>query len=195
MFKFLERTSGSYMPLWGHVRDNVIMLDDGSKFAMVAVMGCPWETADARDVVDKHLRWNHTLKNIASPNLIMMVYQCRGLADSGIYPAGKFRSDFAASLDAAYRAKLFEQSLYENRTFIGIQLRPERYAGETVSEHLALHQTPVNDPDEERIQRLEEVIALLMAELKTYRPRRLGVRTRGHCVFSEMAEALVLAMT
>ena len=100
MFKFLERTLGNYMPLWGHTRDNVIMLDDGSEFAMAEVMGCPWETADARDVVDKHLRWNHTLKNIASPNLIIMVYQCRGLADHGIYPTGKFRSDFAASLDA-----------------------------------------------------------------------------------------------
>jgi type IV secretion system protein VirB4 len=195
VFKLLERTSCSYMPLWGHTRDNVIMLDDGSQFAMVEVMGCPWETEDARDVVDKNLRWNHTLKNIASPNLIIMVYQCRGLADHGIYPAGKFRSDFAASLDAAYRGKLFEQSLYENRTFIGLQLRPERYAGETVSEHLALHQKPVDDPDEERIQRLEEVMALLMAELKAYRPRRLGVRTRGYCVFSEIAEAIVLAMT
>ena len=78
---------------------------------MVEVMGCPWETTDARDVVDKNLRWNHTLKNIASPNLIIMVYQCRGLADHRIYPAGEFRSDFAASLDAAYRGKLFEQSV------------------------------------------------------------------------------------
>ena len=38
-------------------------------------------------------------------------------------------------------------------------------------------------------------MALLMAELKAYRPRRLGVRARGYCVFSEIAEALVLAMT
>ena len=71
MLNFLERTSGSYMPLWGHVRDTVVMLDDGSMFAMIEVVGCPWETADARDVADKQLRWNHTLKNIASPSLII----------------------------------------------------------------------------------------------------------------------------
>ena len=157
MFKLLERTSASYMPLWGHARDDVVMLDDGSMFAMVEVLGIPWETSNGRDVADKYQRWNHTLKNIAAPNLIITIYQCRGLADDGIYPTGTFRSEFAASLDAAYRGKLFEQSLYENRTFLGVQLRPERYAGEALSEHLALHQKPVDAPDEERIQRLEEV--------------------------------------
>ena len=34
-----------------------------------------------------------------------------------------------------------------------------------------------------------------MAELKPYRPRRLALRVQGRVVFSEMAEALVLAMT
>ena len=34
-----------------------------------------------------------------------------------------------------------------------------------------------------------------MTELKPYRPRRLALRVQGRVVFSEMAEAMVLAMT
>ena len=98
-------------------------------------------------------------------------------------------------MDAAYRARLFDQRLYENRTFVGVQIRPERYAGEFIGDQIAIRQRPVEQASEERLQRLEDVVALLMAELKPYRPRRLALRVPGRVVFSEMAEALVLAMT
>ena len=38
-------------------------------------------------------------------------------------------------------------------------------------------------------------MALLMSELSIYRPRRLGVRVTRYAVFSELAEALIHAMT
>jgi type IV secretion system protein VirB4 len=195
VFSLLERTVDSYIPIQGHVRDGVLLLDDGSVFAMSELTGRPWETSDPRDVIEHHLRLNQTYKQIAGDTVIVSVYQIRGLSAPAVYPAGRFRSPFAASLDQAYRENLLRRTLYRNQTFIGIQVRPERYAGELIGEQIALRQKPVDEPSERRIQRLEDLMALLMTELKPYRPRRLGVRVARRIVFSEIAEAIVMAMT
>jgi type IV secretion system protein VirB4 len=183
-FDFLERLVGSYLPIWGHAREGAWLLDDGGVFAMLEVQGVAWDTYGLQDVLGRKNRLNHTYKQIASDSIIVSVYQTRGLAPEAVYPVANFPSAFAASLDAAYRARLFDQMLYENRTFIGVQMRPERYAGEFIGNQIAIRQKPVEQASEERLQRLEDVVALLMAELKPYRPRRLGLRILGRGAFS-----------
>ena len=195
MFSFLERTVDTYVPVQGHTRDGVLLLDDGSTSPWSSLTGRTWETNDPRDLIEHHLRLNQTYKQIANDTVIVSVYQCRGLSSPSVYPAGHFQSRFAADLDQAYQEDLFRRTLYRNQTFIGIEVRPERYAGELIGEQIALRQKPVEEPSERRIQRLEDLMALLMIELKPYRPRRLGTRIARHMVFSEIAEAIVLAMT
>jgi type IV secretion system protein VirB4 len=131
-FDFLERLVGSCLPIWGHARDGAWLLDDGSVFAMLEVQGVHWDTYALPDVLSRKDRLNHTYKQIVSDTIILSVYQTRGLAPESVYPSGTFPSAFAASLDVAYRARLFDQRLYENRTFVGVQIRPERYAGESI---------------------------------------------------------------
>jgi type IV secretion system protein VirB4 len=194
-FDVLERLVGSYLPICGHASDGAWLLDDGSVFAMLEVQGVPWDTCALPDVLARKDRLNHTYKQIASDAIIVTVYQTRGLAPETIYPGNSFPSAFAVSLDAAYQARLFDQMLYENRTFLGVQVRPERYAGEFIGDQIAIRRKTVEQASADRLQRLEDVVALLLAELKPYRPRRLGLRLKGSAVFSEMAEALVLAMT
>lgn len=194
MFKVWERLS--HLPIFGHVADDQLLLDDGSEFAMIECQGATWETQQPGEVQAMWSRLNQTMKNIAAPNLILTVYQCRGHHDERIYPKGRFRSEFSRRLDEAYKANLLQQTLYENRTFIGIQVRPERHMGETVGEYLDMRRSePVEEPDEDRIHRLAEVTALLMTDLRMYKPRRLGVRLEGAVCYSEIAEGLVLAMT
>ena len=176
VFNLLERTVDTYVPIQGHVRDSVLLLDDGSAFAMAELTGRPWETNDPRDLIEHHLRLNQTYKQIANDTVIITVYQCRDLSSPSVYPAGHFRSSFASDLDRAYRDTLLRRTLYRNQTFIGVQIRPERYAGEVIGEQIALRQRPVEEPSERRIQRLEDLMALLMTELTPYRPRRLGIR-------------------
>ena len=195
LFDFLERHLSANVPIQGHVSDKSLLCDDGSIFGMFEVQGVSWETADTLVLTDRKLRLNHTYKQIAADTIIVTVYQTRGMAAETTYPAATFKSGFAASLDAEYRKRLFAQSLYENRTFIGVQVRPQRLAGELIGEQISIRQKAVTEPDADRIQRLEDVMALLTIDLKPYRPRRLGVRIEGYRVFSEIAEALVLAMT
>ncbi len=195
VFDFLERQLSASVPIQGHVTDAAILLDDGSIFGMFEVQGTPWETADPLVLADRKFRLNHTYKQIAADTIIVTIYQTRRMASEAVYPSTTFKSAFAASLNAEYRKRLFAQNLYENRTFIGVQVRPQRYAGELIGEQIALRQKAVTEPDIDRIQRLEDVMALLTGDLKPYRPRRLGIRTEDYRVFSEIAETLVLAVT
>ncbi len=191
----LDRTSGSQVPILGHATDGVGLLSGGGVFAMAAVAGRPWETSDQNEVFTRFMRLNQTYKQIAHEDVTLSVYQVRGLASAGVYPAGGFTGAFAAALDDAYRAALFRRTLYENRTYVCVQIRPSRPMGETLGSYWEAKRGEVETADERRIQRLEDLMALLMSELAIYRPRRLGVRATRYAVFSELAEALVHAMT
>lgn len=195
MFRFLERLIENHTPLWGHVADNIIMTDAGGMFAMIEVQGFAWETRDSIDIRDMQLRWNHTLKNIAAPDLIISVYQTRGVHGPEIYPVGEFQTEFAERLDRAYKANLFKNTLYNNRTFVGIHVLPSA-ATDVLSEYIALRQSkPVENPDEERIYRIKQIISLVSHDLRFYGPRLLGLRQENFRCFSEIAETLVYVMS
>ena len=197
MFNFIKREKlvSGYLPLVGHMSDGVVLLDDGSVFAMLELAGLPWETCDRQNVSERQIRLNHTYRNIAADSVVVSVYQCRGMASPDVYPSGAFRSAFSESLDTGYRANLFDRSLFDNRLYMGIQVRPPRYAGEFIGEQVSRRQRAAEEAPEDRVRRLEDTCAMLAVELAGYRPRRLGLVERGCVVFSEIAEALVMALT
>lgn len=195
MFKSRERLLSSYIPLVGHTREDVVLHNDGSVTAMVAVAGVAWETADVVDIIRRHDDYNTALRNIADDTLTISTYQCRGMADPSIYPERVFPSAFATSLNARYREQLFGRSLYNNQLYLGVTIRPARYAGDLVAAQMAKRSKTADEAPEDRIQRLQDVCALIQAKLSAYGTRRLGIATRGHGVFSEIAEAIVFAMT
>ena len=199
MFNFRppERLLSEYVPLVGHAESGVVLNRDDSALAVIEVEGLPWETLEPEQIRGRWSRLNRTWCNIATDGLIIGHLVCRGLCDPSIYPDGDFRSPYAAALDARYRARLLDGRLYWNRTLLVLQLRSPRYAGEWIGEQLARRsQREMDDePPEERIARLNRICDLLATELAAYRPHRLGLReTRGQ-LFSEIAEAIVFAMT
>jgi type IV secretion system protein VirB4 len=190
-----ERLVSDYIHIVDHVTDTMVLLDDGSVFGMFCVAGLPWETADAIDINKWHSDYNLALRNIAADTLILSVYQSRGMADVRDYPRGSFASDFAEALDRRYRTRIFDGLLYSNQLFLGVQIRPPRYAGELLGDQVTKRSRPADEAPEDRRKRLEDACALLQASLAAYRPRRLGCVVRGNALFSEIAEAIVLAMT
>ncbi len=190
-----ERQLSEYIRMSGHISDHVVLLDDGGVFAMFSAAGVAWQTADVEDIQRRHNEYNSTLRNVASDTLTITTYQCRGMADPSIYPDRKFRSSFAESLDRDYRRNLFAGSLYSNRIYIGVLLRPARFAGDMIGEQMARRSKPAEEASQDRLQRLEDVCELLRSKLSAYGLRRLGLASRGFGVFSEIAEALVFAMT
>jgi type IV secretion system protein VirB4 len=195
VFKPRPRLISNYVPLVGHVRDNVVLHNDGSVTAFLAAAGLAWETADAIDIVRDHEDYNTTLQNVAADTLTTSTYQCRGMADPAIYQQRTFPSAFAANLSARYRETLFSRSLFNNQLYIGVTITPARYAGDFFAEQIAKRTKPADTAPDDRIQRLHDVCALIESKMSAYGIRRLGVATRGNALFSEIAEAIVFAMT
>lgn len=190
-----EKPIARYLPLVGHLEDDIVLLDDGSVFAMFAAEGIAWETADVDELIRRHDDYNMALRNISSDTLILSTYQCRGMAHPSVYPPGVFRSKFAAQVDEKYRAGLFNDALYVNPLYIGVTIRPARYAGEVIGEQVARRSRTAEDAPEDRVIKLNNICDLLRAKMADYGLRRLGITARGHGLFTEIGEALVFALT
>ena len=191
------RLLSRFIPWVDHISDHAVRFDDGSVFGLIEADGIPFDTADPALLNAAHARLNLTLQNIADEGLILYRWNCRGLADPSIYPVGAFRSNFAERLDSRYRTRLFDGRLYVNRLLLGVQMRPARYAGEWFGDQVAKRRRAKrgDDAPADRTAQLERIVGLLMQELSAYRPRRLGVVERGRALFSEIAEAIVFALT
>jgi type IV secretion system protein VirB4 len=187
-----ERLIDNYLPLVHHVADDVILLDDGGIFALFKLLGFPWQTKDLATVQNRQLALNTLYRNIAHPSVVIHEYRTRSAATFSVYPKGKFRSAFAADLDAAYQRKLFDDLLYDNSIFLGIEIRAPKPGGEFVSGQTRRWRKPAAEVPEERMERMANITRLLGFGLAGYRPVRLGIRDGR---FSEIAETIAFAMT
>jgi type IV secretion system protein VirB4 len=88
---------------------------------------------------------------------------------------------------------LLDQSLYDNRTFLGVQIRPSAYR--IAQNELLRFGRPLAEVDEDQLRQLDDMLRLLVNELRAYQPRRLGVRLQNRMTFSEIAETVVWITT
>ena len=190
-----EALLGDRIPFEDHIADDVVLMKGNGVMAMFAVAGVFPDTADEVDIATWFDRLHNALKNVAAEDVELTIYQCRGEAERSVCEDGLHRSPFARDLAIAYRDNLFRGSLYANRLFLAIQVHAPNAAAQSVSRFLA---DAVADPRTgiiERTARLNETCDLLQSQLGMFGLRRLGYVTRGHVIFSEIAEAVVFAMT
>jgi type IV secretion system protein VirB4 len=203
--KWMEREVSKYVPIQRHsdIDHNMLVLDDGSPFAMYEVIGHRFETEDDSDVIGRFLRLNASWKQLAQDGLIFYEWDTRSLispeASGRVYPHHKFEEPVAQWIDDECARHLIDNSLYNNRKFIGFQLRePHVILGEA-GEYLGTGGAATLEEDPRRVAELQRIIQLAEHELRDYQPRRLGIRTEGEgfraIEYSEIAEALVLIAT
>lgn len=193
-----EREPDTYVPYLGHGTPNVLLLDNGDKLAMLKIAGIPWETSDFDAVNSKHAQLNVLLRNIASDRLVLASHVVRTMADASEYPSAVCHSQFASDLDDAYRARLTGNRMYRNDLFLSVLLRRSQSTGKRVSKLMSRRRRgdTARLPSVRDLDRLETVVATLMADLNAYEPTRLGLRQNAKGVlFSEIGEALRLILT
>ncbi len=177
-----DRTLNDYFPWLDHATENAVALANGSAFVMARLEGFPWETAGQEVHERLHVNLNESFQQLATDGLVIHVWQCRGFANPAVYPQGRFTKPYAEALDMEYRARLFDQSMWDNQIFIGLQLQPRRIGGEFVGGKMARlrrRKTVHDEAPETRIERLDQLYGLLKETLTEYRPTRLGVAWRG----------------
>jgi type IV secretion system protein VirB4 len=191
-----ERLLSDYVPWLDYAGDDVVLNSDGSVFMMLAIDGLPFETSDDRVINYRHVRLEAAMRDVAQDGLTFHFLQCRGVADPRLYPTGSFRSAFAAQLDRRYFHKLFgTQSMWLNQSFIALQLSPRQIGGKAVKRLLPGRRVVAAEPPLDRINRLRRLVGIFGEQLKDYRPRVLSIVERSRHLFSEIAEAVVFAMT
>lgn len=183
------------LPYGRHVDATTVALDTGALMTGFQLHGAAFETADARDLNDWHVKLNQTWRNLADPRLAIWHHVVRHTVEAPV--AGGYRSAFAAELGAAYDARVRARRLWTNSLFVFLVLHPGRDAGDRAGDllrRLDRSRRRSAEVAEPALRRLEEAGRDLEQHLHRYGPRRLGVVERDGLWFSETLEALRLVL-
>jgi type IV secretion system protein VirB4 len=190
-----EARAEARLPYARHVSANVVALDTGALLACFQLEGASFETADIRDLNDRHAKLNSAWRNLADDRLALWHHLVR--REAPVPPPRAFHSDFAGQLDARHRERLSGQRRFINELYISLVLQPRKGVAERAAGLAArLGRRPTSpDTPEAAHKRLEDAARDLEASLGRYAPRRLGLREADGLFFSEVAELLRLVLT
>jgi type IV secretion system protein VirB4 len=188
-----ERSGEDFLPYAGHVRPDVVLLNDGSHMATAHVPGPPFEL-EANSLRNARVQLFNTLaRNIADNNVTLFVHQVR---HAGIAPAPKcrLRSAFARELDTAYSASL-NGRLMVNDWFLSVVVAPRMPMEGRLRRFIARRWPSRPTVNPATLRQLEDAMHVTLATMKAYGARRLGLRQNGDVRFTEIGEALALMLT
>ena len=189
-----ERSGEIYLPYVGHVSEHAVLLQDGSVMAMGHVGGVAFEMEEP-DMRNARLRNLNTLfRNIADDNVTISTHLIRH-PDVPDLPDASFRSDFAASLDRAYRERVLDGRLFRNDYFFTMVASPRNVMGKAGSKIARFRRGPAEAANTSALRILEDLWQVIANGLEAYSIRRLGLREQGEVTFTEIGEALRLIIT
>lgn len=191
-----EGDARSHLPFARHVNDHVVALDNGALMLVLQIQGASFETADARDLNDWHVKLNQAWRNLADEQLAIWHHLIRRRVE--LEPSAGYRSAFAAELGAAWDARTADKPLWVNELFVTLVLHPGREASDlTAALMRRLSATRREDPEPAmiRLRRIEEAGRDLVQYLDRYAPRRLGLYEKHGLRFSEPMEIMGLVLT
>jgi type IV secretion system protein VirB4 len=99
-----EKRTDDYIPYIRHVDAETIVLDNRSVMSVLTLEGVAFETNDQDDLNSLHRALNTLYRNIGDERIALWTHVVR--REEVGYPQGKFRSDFAATLDEKYRVRM-----------------------------------------------------------------------------------------
>ncbi|PZQ65148.1 MAG: transporter [Phenylobacterium zucineum] len=183
------------LPYARHVNERMVALDTGGLMLAFRLEGASFETADVRDLNDRHGKLNGAWRNLASDQLAVWHHIVRRPATPA--GAGAFRSAFAADLDDAYRARLAQARYFQNDLFLTLVLHPGRDAAQRTQAWVSrlIGASRMDLEGDDAIRRLEEAGKALVQYLQRYRPEPLALYERDGLVFSAPMEMLRLVLT
>lgn len=181
------------LPYAFHVTDTIIGLDSQALMICFQLDGASFETADLRDLNDWHAKLNGAWRNLADDRLAIWHHIVRRPHDA--YPAGAFRSAFAADLDARYRERLAGRQMFVNDLYVSLVLHPGRETADRAGAWLTGAGARQPGIESEAVERLEQAGRDLEQYLSRYGLRPLGLSERDGLWFSEPMALIRLLLT
>lgn len=184
------------LPYARHVTDEIVSLDSGALMLCLQLDGVSFETADARELNDLHVKLNQAWRNLADERLAVWHHLVR--RPIAVTPAAGHASSFARELSAAYDAQLAQSRLFVNDLYLTLVLHPGREGGDragALMRRLRAARKAGAEINAALLHRLDESARDLTQLLARYGPRRLGLYERGGLWFSEPLELIRLILT
>lgn len=191
---FGERSGEIYLPYVGHLGEGSILLRDGSVMAIGHLHGVAFELEDPVMRNARCRNFNTLFRNIADDNVVLCTHLVRH-PDVPDMPVRKFRSNFAAELDEAYRRRVLDDKLFRNDYFFTIVVVPRNALGRVGGRISRFKKSPQKEDAAKALQTLDDLWAVAAGALGQYGLRRLGTREKEGLIFTEIGEALRLIMT
>lgn len=180
-----------HIPYVRHVDYRTIALRSGALMTMIGLEGVSFETADVDELNALHRALNTLYRNIADERLGIWTHIIRRRAAD--YPEGHFTNGFATGLDARYRDRMVHEELFRNDLYITLVWRAgvgvANRAGALLS-GLRKARRDGAEADMEALRKLHGVTIDVLAGLKRYEPRVLGLYETEGVVFSEPSGVL-----
>ncbi|KAK0341601.1 CagE, TrbE, VirB, component of type IV transporter system, partial [Friedmanniomyces endolithicus] len=184
------------LPYARHVNDHVVALDSGALMMVFQVAGASFETADALDLNDWHVKLNQAWRNLADDRLAVWHHVVRREVEPS--PSTGHASAFAAGLAEAYDARMASRRLWVNELFVTLVLHPGRDGADRAAAMMRRLRQARRDDGEvmtAQVRRLEEAGRDLAQYLDRYTPRSLGLYEKSGLWFSEPLEVMGLILT
>lgn len=181
------------LPYAHHVTDQVVALDNQALMMAFQLDGASFETADLRDLNDWHAKLNGAWRNLADDRLAVWHHLVRRPHEA--YPAGDFRSAFAADLDNRYRERLASRRMFVNDLYVTLVLHPGRESADRAGAWLTAARARHRLADDQAVSRLEQAGRDLAQHLSRYGVRPLGLIERDGLWFSEPMALVRLILT
>ena len=191
-----EADPDQFLPYARHASETVIKMDNGEFLAVFELDGMAFETTDNAFLNDWHEKLNVAWRAIGDDRVALMVHTIR--RTDRFYPDGKFRSDFGASLDAAYRKRIVSQQMYRNQHFLSVILRPAVGKTDAVFSSLLTNfrkgTSAEVEAEADALERMDELLRDASKLLGRLNPRALKTYERNGLEYSEVLEFLQLVM-
>jgi type IV secretion system protein VirB4 len=191
--RLFERSAGRHIPYIGHISPGVVLLNDRSVMAMVALEGSPYELESIAERNAKARRTAMLLRSIGDDNVGVYVHMVRHEKVAPRQPRN-FMTAFAAGLDEALEQQL-QGRLRKNDWFLTIIVRPRLRAKRSLNIWRGRKTGAAASASDRDLRQLEEIVEDVLATLADCAPRRLGYRHEGPIRYTEIGEALNLIRT
>ena len=184
-----ESHVGDHLPYTRHVTESVIGLRSGQMLAVIELEGASFETADTTDLNDLHNKLNLMWRNVNDERLAIWTHTIR--VRDRFYPEGEFRSDFARRLDAKYKAKITDETLFRNRLFLSLVFAPTRDDKvASIAARLRAARRSGLELDHRALEEFQGIVSNIVTGLSRYDARLLALYDRNGLAFSEPMEYL-----
>ena len=186
-----EARAGDRLPYLALVDENIVLLRDGSVMIGIVVPGLAFETADS-DALNAHSATRELLlRSALDARLVLYHHVIRRQVHLEL--DGAFDDPLAAHIDARWREKLADGSLYVNDQFITLVRRPARgKAGwpERLARLAKRKGAESATPEPSDVRALRAAATSMIASLGAYGARLLGDYDGASGTCSEVLELL-----